>query len=791
MKKFIPYNYKACIYAIVTALFLSSCSVTHNFQPDEYLLVKNNIKFNGKNPGISSDELYSVARPKPNQKFLGIARVKAYMYHLGSKGKQESKFRTWLRDKVGERPVLFDSAASIQATGEMELYLNKVGYFYSDVSFDTKHRKKKKVDVNYMITPSVPYLLKTVEYVIEDSVIYQFIRKSKTETKIIPGSIYNAFRLDDERDRITEILQNNGYYYFSRDYVFFEIDSAMGNHEMNLKVKIIPNMVASADEPWKVIPIPHKRYFIRNIYIRPNFDPLAQTSIQLDTILITVNYKNKSAKPSDYYILHQNTDHIHPRTIVQSVFIKSGDPFSQTDIKMTRSRIAELGVFSYSNIRFAEVPAPVNALSGLLDCNIDLSKRKLHSFTVETEVTNSGGRPGIGLNFTYQNSNIFRGSETLRLRAKGGLEAQKIFGSNADYSTSTPFFNTIETGLEVSIIFPRFLIPVRQERFPKYFRPKTTTSLGIGYENRPEYERWLTNLSFGYDWKESERKRHQVFPFDWSIVNVTTSPEFQQQLDEEPNDRVKNQYTDNLIMAGRYTFTYNTQDIRKIQNFIYFRGSLETAGNLLNAGSNIADANVDSIGHYVLFGIPFAQYVKIDGDLRFFNVITRNNSLAYRLFMGVGYAYGNAEYLPLEKGFYGGGANDMRGWPYRLLGPGSYNNPEDNFDRMGDIQLEGNLEYRFPVYSFFKSALFVDIGNIWLLKEDDSYPGGKFNFDSFYKELAIDVGLGLRLDFNFFIMRIDFAIPLRDPAEPENERWVINKWQFSDFIINFGIGYPF
>jgi outer membrane protein assembly factor BamA len=791
VKKFFSYSYIAAICAIITALNLSSCSVTHTFKPEEYLLIKNNIKYSGKNPGISSDELSSIARPKPNQKFLSIARVKAYLYHLGTKGKQESKFRAWLRDKAGERPVLFDSAAAIQSAQEMELYLNKVGYFYSHVSFDTKNRKKKKVEVNYMVTPSVPYRLKTVEFAIEDSVISQFIRKSKTETKILSGSVYNAFKLDDERERIIGILQNNGYYYFNRDFVFFEIDSAKGDHEMNLKVKIKPNMVASSVEPWKIIPKPHLRYFIRNIYIRPNFEPMAPAGIQPDTLMFTINYKDITKKPSDYYILHQNTDKIHPRTIIQSVFIKPGDPFCQDDIKKTRSRITELGVFSYSNIHFTEVMASDTAFSGLLDCNIELSKRKLHSFTVETEVTNSGGRPGIGLNFTYQNSNIFRGSETLRLKARGALEAQKIFGNDASYSSSIPFFNTVETGVEVSIIFPRFLIPVRQERFPKYFRPKTTTSLGFGYENRPEYERLLTNLSFGYDWRASEIKRHQVFPFDWSIINVKLSPEFEQQLEAEPNDRVKSQYTDNLIMAGRYTFTYNTQDIRKIQNFFYFRGNLETAGNLLNFGSKVFNANVDSLGEYILFGIPFAQYVKIDGDFRFFNVITRNNSIAYRFFMGVGYAYGNAQYLPMEKGFYGGGANGMRGWPYRLLGPGSYNDPEDNFDRMGDIQLEGNLELRFPVYSFFKSALFADIGNIWLLKDSDSYPGGKFSLDRFYKEFAIDVGLGLRFDFNFFIMRIDFAIPLRDPSQPENERWVINKWQFSDFIINFGIGYPF
>jgi outer membrane protein assembly factor BamA len=791
VKKFLPYNYTFQICALIAALLLSSCSITHKFKADEYLLTKNNIKFTTKNPGISTSELSSIAKPKPNQQFLGILRAKAYMYHLGTKGKENSKFRTWLRDKAGERPALFDSAAAIQSTGEMELYLNKVGYFYSSVRFDTRHRKKKKVEVNYMITPSVPYKLKMVEYNISDSVILRYITSAKTESKIKPGTVYNAFNLDDERDRITEILQNNGYYYFNRDFIIFEVDSALANHEMNLKIKVKPNLVASTAEPWKIITIPHKRYYIRDIYIRPNFDPLAGPGVHPDTLKYLISYNDKKPLNGNYFILHQKTDHIYPRTIIQSVFLKPGDPFRLIDVSKTRSRAAELGVFGYSNIRFTEVPTPDTSLRGLLDCNIDLSKRKLHSFTVETEVTNSGGRPGIGLNFTYQNTNIFRGSETLRLKAHGALEAQKIFGSNADYNQGTPFFNTIETGLEVSIIFPRFLIPVRQERFPKYFRPRTTTSLGFGYENRPEYERWLTNMSFGYDWKESDKKRHQIFPFDWSLINVRLSPEFEQELAAEPNDRIKYQYTDNLITAIRYSFTYNTQDIRKIQNFFYFKGNAETAGNLLNAGSSIFNANTDSIGQYILFGIPFAQYAKIDCDFRFFRVITRNNSIAYRLFTGVGIPYGNATVLPLEKGFYGGGANGMRGWVYRLLGPGSYSNPEDNFDRMGDVQLEANAEYRFPVYSFIKSALFADIGNIWLLKDDSSYPGGEFSFDRFYKEFAVDVGLGLRLDFNFFIMRVDFAIPLRNPARPEGDRWVLNKWQFSDVIINFGIGYPF
>ena len=782
---------RTAIFGLSVLLAVSSCKTTRVLEGNEKLLTKNSVTFTIKNPGISSDELYTIARPKPNKKFIGTARVKLYLYYKGTKGKPESKYRTWLREKMGERPAIFDSAMMLESNRNMELYLNKVGFFYSDVNAETEHKKNKKVHVIYKVTPSVPYRLKSVKYDISDTVMARFISLSRSEPQIREGQIYNAFKLDDERDRIVEILQNNGYYYFNRDFIYFEIDSSFAGKEMNLTMKIRPNKVGSDANPEEIITEPHKRYFINNIYIQPAFDPTKPLQTKYDTSTYSVSYGNRIQRPSNYYILHSGQNRIHPSVISQSIFIKSGDPFRLIDVKKTRTRINELGVFSYNNIRFREIQGTDTAGNGLLDCNIDLSRRKLHSFTVETEATNSGGRPGIGLNFNYQNTNIFRGAEILNLKTRVALEAQKVFGDDAEYSKDIPFFNTIEAGLQVGIIFPKFLIPIKQERFPKFFKPKTSVGVGFGFEDRPEYERWVINLSFGYDWKESEQKRHQLSIVDWNLVNVTLSPEFQQQIDEETNDRIKAQYSDNIIMGMKYSFTYNTQDIRKIENFFFFKGNLNPVGNLLQLGYWLTDPPKDSLGQYTMWGIAYAQFFKIDGDFRLFNVISRNTSLAYRFFTGVGIPYGNSSILPLETGYYAGGANDMRGWPFRLLGPGSYSNPEDDFDKMGDIQLEFNIEYRFPVYQFIKSAIFADIGNIWILEDQEGYPGGEFQFNRFYKEFAIDIGLGLRLDFNFFILRVDAAIPLRDPAQPENDRWVLNKWQFSDFILNFGIGYPF
>jgi outer membrane protein assembly factor BamA len=771
-------------------IFLTSCSVTRNLRDDQYLLRKNVISFSDKNPGIDADEVYTIAQPKPNPKFLGILPVKLYFYNMGLKGKQESGFRVWLREKVGSRPVLYEASLAEKSVESIENYLDKTGFFHSGVKYEA-FLKKKKAKVVYTITPSLPYRYRNIKLPAGDTIISELIRSTLDLSKIDSGMIFNAFALDDERERITEVLQNNGYYNFDRNYIYFEIDSSLKTHQLDLWIKI-KNFDGSTTKDTSTLHISHYRYKINDIYVKTNYDEMIRMEGDLDTLLFTVDPIKGDNPSSSYYFVFKDEMRVSPLTLTQSIFMKPGITYSAKDVKKSKMRLSEIGVYGYTNIRFKEVSQGDSTSFGELDCFVDLGRRKLHAFTVEAEGTNRGGRPGIGLNVAYQNNNIFRGSETLQMKAKIALEAQKNAGSSSNESgEDIPFFNTVETGLEMAIIFPRFLIPIKQQRFPKYFRPKTTIRAGFGYDRRPEYTRSPVYLVFGYDWKESEYKRHIINPFDWNIVQVDLSPGFQEEIDNEPNDRIRNQYTDNLILALTYSFIFNNQDINKLKNFTYFRGNVESGGNFLYAGYTLFGSKPDSVDYYTMNDIRFSQYFRIDGDFRFYNVITRNNTLVYRIYAGIGIPYGNAEVLPLEKGFYGGGANGMRGWPLRLLGPGSYSNPEDNFDRMGDLQLEANLEYRMPVYKFFKLGLFVDIGNIWLLKENESYLGGEFRFDKFYKDFAIDAGLGLRLDFDFFILRIDGAIPFRDPALPAGNMWTFSNWQFKDILFNFGIGYPF
>jgi outer membrane protein assembly factor BamA len=769
----------------------SSCSVTRNLDQDQYLLKANHVVFDTLNPGIDTDELNAILQPQPNKRFLGIVPFKIWFYNMGVRGKQESGFRTWLREKVGSRPVIFNEGQAESSVKNLENYLAKIGYFNSHVDYSMS-RKKKKARVTYFISPSEPYRIRNIDFIVEDTVLSSIMRYDPALSKLREGMIFNAFELDEERDRIAAILQNNGYYYFDKNYIFYEIDSSLRSQRMDLRIKVKDYRPTMNQDSLEGHYFKHYRYKINKVFIKTDYDSQLETQLTPDTLLFAVKQNNPARLPIPYRFIYLNKLKIRPLTVTQSLFMKEGDPYSARDVRMSKIRLSEIGLYGYSNIRFREVSEGDSTGFGELDCYVDLGRKKLHSFTVEAEGTNRGGRPGVGLNFSYQNKNIFRGSEILQLRAHIALEAQKnLTTSGEDVTGNIPFFNSIETGFEVSVRFPRFLIPIAQHRFPKYFRPKTTIRTGFGYDRRPEYTRSPIFLSFGYDWKESETKRHMINPFDWNIVDVNLSPDFKEIIDNEPNDRIRNQYTDHLITALSYSFIFNNQDIKKLQNFIYFRGDVETGGNLLYLGYSLFGRKADTLNYYTLNGIRFSQYARMGLDFRYYNVVSQSTTVAYRVFIGVGLPYGNANVLPLEKGFYGGGSNGMRGWPLRRLGPGSYSNPEDYFDKMGDIHLEANIEYRLPVYKFFKLGLFIDMGNIWLIQDNESYPGGAFKFDKFYNDFAIDVGLGIRLDFNFFILRMDAAIPLRDPALPEKQRWTINYWQFKDVLLNFGIGYPF
>jgi outer membrane protein assembly factor BamA len=391
----------------------------------------------------------------------------------------------------------------------------------------------------------------------------------------------------------------------------------------------------------------------------------------------------------------------------------------------------------------------------------------------------------------YSNKNLFRGAELFRLSLRGGGEAQRVslVGNNPNLPSEASIFNTYEFGVNANLILPRFLSPIRLRNFVLEYQPKTSFNLGYSGEIRSNYDRYITEATVSYDWMTSNTIQHIFTPFNLNSVMVRPSDSFQQLLDQEINQRIKDQYSNHLIFGLRYSFIFNNQNINKIKNFSYFRANIESSGNVLSLfnGTPLISKQED---YSELLGIRYAQFLRFDFDFRQYFMLSKSNQLVFRALIGFGLPYGNSADMPFERSFYGGGANGMRGWVFRELGPGSYSGT-DNVERIGDIQLEGSFEYRFPIAGFFKGALFADVGNIWTKNENSYLPGGRFNFSNFYRELAIDAGFGLRLDFSFFIFRLDAALPLRNPARPIGDRWRVDELKLKDIVWNFGIGYPF
>ena len=778
---------------VFLSLILASCSTTRLLKENEYLLVKNSIVIDKKTK-ITTNELSGYIQQKPNKKILGVFRFNTYIY-LKTDQPEQSKFKKWLNKVAGEKPAILDTNIANNSATQIALYLNNKGYFNSDVYKKTNYRRKK-AEVTYFVNLAVPYKIKDISYSISDPKLGNIVEKQRDNSLIKPGDIYDAYTLDNERGRITKLFKNYGYYDFGKEYITYKVDSAFRNQSLDIEVNIINVRELSDKKKGEFTEREHRRYKLDNFYIFPDHKPVRPDTIVADTLIFLPKLDGKPLNNEPYTFIHYGKLRIRPQTITRSLFINSDEFFNLKDVDMTYKSLSELRIYRFVNINFEKkkfdsIQKP--GADGYLDTYIQLGRLPVQSFSVEAEGTSSAGDPGLAANFIYQNKNIFRGAEILNLKLRVGAEMQSRLGENLN--TSFLFFNTFDMGAEVSLYIPKFLIPVKPERFSKYFQPKTNINLGYNYQNRPDYRRHITNVSFGYDWKESESKRHILFPVEINLVKIfpDTASEFWKNIESSQDQRLKNQYTDHLIPGLKYSFIFNTQRTSKTGNFIYFNPVFESAGNLIKLIDVIVGAPKTDDGYHTLFNIQYSQYVRLNFDFRYYRGLNYGQTMVHRLYAGAGFPYGNSDILPFEKVFYAGGANGMRGWESRTLGPGAYRDTSGvEFEKNGDIQIELNLEYRFPVYKIFKGGIFTDIGNIWLNKQSEDFPDGEFSFSKFYKQFAVDAGLGIRLDFTFFIFRIDGAIKVRDPSKDGNKQWVnFGKLSLPDVLWNFGIGYPF
>lgn len=773
------------IYYTLCGLLLlllgSSCNISKSIPENEHLLNKNIIK-NDK-PEYNED-MVAIIKQKPNRKILGLFRFHLGVYHFANSGK-ERKIKTWMKTAIGEKPVLLDTFLTTKSSQQLEIFMQNNGYFNAVVT-DTTIYRRKKAKVIYFIKSGLPYSYRNIYTNIPDTAIQRIVLGDTSNSLIKTGKRYSANTLQKERDRITTLIKNKGYYNFNPLYITFKADSSLKNNQADLWMNISNPRPMNNDTSLQTDTIfnRHRINYFKEVTVEMDYDPIQTYSFGVkDTVpyeglrFVTKGIMLKQFKPKHF------SEHIFTRT---------DSTYSQADIDLTYRRLSDLGIFRFVNLRVENMPGLDSAGRVPLKCNILLAPQERQEIKLEFEGTNNGGNFGIAGNLVYRNKNFFKGAETFTFKMKGGLELQQNFGDTTYESTRRlAIFNAYEIGPEITINFPRALWPFTTRNPKRISNPTTSVNTGFNTQNRPEYFRQLFNLSYYYTKKTTRYNRIFFYPAEINYLNVELDPAFKKQLTELNDVNLVLGYTDQFIANGRFSYVFNNQELNVRKKYLFFRVNFEFAGNSLYLTKAVTGETPSANKPSSLFKVQFAQYIRPDIDLRLYAPLFFNNSqLVFRIAGGLGYAYGNSVQLPFEKSFYAGGPNDIRAWRTRQLGPGS-NTKEDFFERFGDIKITGNAEYRFDIFRKLKGAAFIDAGNIWLLEASANREAGVFKADKFLDQIAIGSGLGLRFDFTFFIIRLDGAIQIKDPSKPQDERWVFNANKFSDIIFNFGIGYPF
>jgi len=784
------YNFPILIFLLGFAASLVSCSTTKYVGENEYLLQQVVVKTDDKS--ISTSELKRNIKQKPNLKILGAWRFHLGLYNLSGRNGKKG-INKWLR-RIGEEPVIYDDFQTQRSIKQLKIFLQKKGYYDAEI-MDTVVYRKKKAKVYYTIKAHEPYRYQKIYNQVGD-LPENFLSSSQKKSELVDSNLIRKYIVSDtihsaikknekvdsdllssERNRIAKMLKNKGYFNFSREYIHFMMDSTSKDHHMDVFVGV----KEPVDERVK------KKYKINDICIFTDYDPkqmLMNDSIYLSQ-LDTMTFEGVK-------FIYRNKMKLTPNILLSTIQLHKGDLYQLKKVEETYTRLQSLNQFKFLNVKFQEEES--EGEFGKLNCILQLTPYNKQFYSVELEGTNSSGNIGFSGNLNYQHRNLFKGAEVLDVQLSLSKETIK--------SNDQSNFNSSEYGIKAKMSIPKFMLPFfSAEKFRKTYYPKTTFSLSYNYQERPDYTRTIVDASFGYLWKSSKYIQHTFNLLELNFVDVKNlSSNFFASL---KNLYIRNSFSDHVIATSRYSFTYNDQNMKAARNFTYFRFNFETAGNTLNLYNSLRGQkkklDINSEGevegkYHQLFGIRYAQYLKADVEYRFKYYMNRANSLVYRVFFGMGYPYGNLDVLPFEKSYFSGGSNGIRAWQVRSLGPGSYDGGTSNYpNNTADLKIEANIEYRFKLLGALEGALFLDAGNIWSISEKDDRPGADFEFDRFYKEIALGSGFGVRADLKFILFRLDLGLKLRDPSLTEGERWIIKErpFKFSQFVYNIGIGYPF
>ena len=758
---------------------LPSCSSTKHVPQDKLLLDKVNINITDPHSEVEQSQLANYLRQNANHRVLGGLKLQLAFYNMS--GRDSTKWiNRWIQ-RVGTPPVIYDSTLTAASADQLHIALSNRGFMKNNVTYRVEaDSAKRKARVHYDITLGEPYFIRSIDYDIPDEDLRDIILDDTTRFTVHEGDLLNYNRLDEWRQAITDNLRNHGYYAFNKEYITFTADTAADSRAVDL--------ILYSRDPYRNDRMPyytdHEPFYVRDVVYVTDYDPVAMRDGFEGMNVVTMASGVKVIEGDERYLRLDVLD--------EANYIEPGQLYNAEAITRTYRALGRLNILKMINIDVR----PLGEIDGVLmvDAYVLLQPDKSQTVSVSLEGTNSEGDLGFGVGLDYEHRNIFKGAEVLSAKAKVAYES--ISGNLSGLINN----NYSEYSTELGITFPKFLAPFLHRSFKRKIQASTAFTVNFDYQARPEYTRIIAGGAWRYQWTErSRRMAHTLTLVDLSVISV---PKFNEEFfDRITNPLLRYSYQDHMIMRMGYNFyrtnkaEMNVLQMGRFQRDVFtIRANAETAGNLLYGLSHLSGQKADEDGNYKALGIRYSQYFKADADYAITHYFDRRQSIAFHVGAGVAVPYGNSDVLPFEKRFYSGGANSVRGWGVRTLGPGSYdsNNSLSNFIyQCGDIRFDVNLEYRAKLFWVVELGLFLDAGNIWTIKDYEDQPGGVFKFNKFYEQIAAAYGAGIRLDFKYFLVRVDMGMKAHNPASGQ-EHWPLLHPRFKrDSEFHFSVGYPF
>ena len=763
-------------------IFAISCGVTSSLSEGEYLLTQVDIEADKSVPRKEriTVEKSRYIRQVPNKRVLGF-NFHVWVYQNAHHIKNE-RINNFMR-KVGEEPVLVDTALTERSVQNLQTYLHKRGYFSSSVTcdIDTSTFRPHRAKITYSIEQGPATRIEDVTYRFRDTSLRSIILADTASSLIVRGAIFDESVLEAERNRIATMLNNNGYYDFKANSITYEVDTLGKDHTASVCMVVHPLLMGynnSNEQIWE----DHSLYRLRNIDVYPTYDPMYRSTsgfekgAMIDTMFFNgLNIIRDLNAPSQL------------RSIVlrRNIMLYPDQIYNAERVWSTQKELMALGFFRSSKITFTPILDSVKLSERYIDCNIYAAPALKQNMKVEVEASSTSTFHGLSFTLGYSNGNLFRAAETFDIATRFGFEWMRA--PDAAKRTAQ------EIGITAGLSFPRFLVPFRITPGPSVAKRRTRLEFAFDYQNRPYYSRDIFTARWAYSWQQGNRASWVLRPVDINWINV-------QSVDDRFLNAIDNKYLrtsfESQLNAGlSLSWIYNTQRSDFDQNVTIVRTNLESVGNTLQLLTTAFGDSSQNESYNKILGVRFAQYVRGEASISHKIDLGGKMALAGRLFSGVGVTYGNSKdrSIPFDRMFYCGGANSMRGWVPRTLGPGNKLEVQGATypSQVGDMRLEANLEYRFPIWWILNGALFFDVGNVWYLRDiENSNPEEVFHFDSFYKQLGFNTGLGLRLDISYVILRFDLGLQLHNPNRPVNERWIRN-FHWDNTALNFSVGYPF